>query len=102
MAECLVSESARVRDGAATGLPGAKAFRAPSLKQAQRCGEAECTTGQGPVLPCDTRSRAGEAGRPWCFLNLLITFCSDPLLRKDLFYCFFAEILGYSNGARSN
>ncbi|MBB5723767.1 hypothetical protein FHS72_003412 [Loktanella ponticola] len=28
MAECLVSESARVRDGAAAGLPGAKVFRA--------------------------------------------------------------------------
>lgn len=27
MAECLVSESARVRDGAAAGLPGAKVFR---------------------------------------------------------------------------
>ena len=26
MAECLVSESARVRDGAAAGLPGAKVF----------------------------------------------------------------------------
>gem|GEM_PF-2792781 len=28
MAECLVSESGRVRDGAAAGLPGAKVFRA--------------------------------------------------------------------------
>jgi len=28
MAECLVSESAWVRDGAAAGLPGAKVFRA--------------------------------------------------------------------------
>jgi len=27
MAECLVSESARVRDGAAAGLPGVKVFR---------------------------------------------------------------------------
>jgi len=26
MAECLVSESARVKDGAAAGLPGAKSF----------------------------------------------------------------------------
>ena len=101
MAECLVSESARVRDGAAADLPGAKVFRAPGPKQAQRCGEAECTTGQGPVLPCDTRNRTGEAGRLWCFLNLLITFCSDPLLRKDLFYCFL-QTLCYSKGARSN
>lgn len=31
MAECLVSESARVRDGAAAGLPGAKVFRAQHL-----------------------------------------------------------------------
>ena len=28
MAECLVSETVRVRDGAASGLPGAKVFRA--------------------------------------------------------------------------
>jgi len=31
MAECLVSESARVRDGAAAGVPGAKVFRAQHL-----------------------------------------------------------------------
>jgi len=35
MAECLVSESARVRDGAAAGLPGAKVFRAQHLMHAR-------------------------------------------------------------------
>ena len=34
MAECLVSESARVWDGAAAGLPGAKVFRAQHLQHA--------------------------------------------------------------------
>ncbi|PYC46682.1 hypothetical protein DI396_14425 [Litorivita pollutaquae] len=35
MAECLVSESARVRDGAAAGLPGAKVFRAQHTTHAR-------------------------------------------------------------------
>ena len=35
MAECLVSESVRVRDGAAAGLPGAKVFRAQHPTQAR-------------------------------------------------------------------
>ena len=35
MAECPVSESARVRDGAAAGLPGAKVFRAQHPTQAR-------------------------------------------------------------------
>jgi hypothetical protein len=35
MAECPVSESARVRDGAAAGLPGAKVFRALRPPQAR-------------------------------------------------------------------
>lgn len=34
MAECQVSESGRVRDGAAAGLPGAKVFREVTLKPA--------------------------------------------------------------------
>ena len=33
MAECLVSESVRVRDGAAAGLPGAKVFEARRRRQ---------------------------------------------------------------------
>ena len=35
MAESLVSESARVRDGAAAGLPGAKVFCAQHSKHAR-------------------------------------------------------------------
>ncbi len=35
MAECLVSESAQVRDSAAAGLPGAKVFHAQQLTQAR-------------------------------------------------------------------
>ncbi|SDX57937.1 hypothetical protein SAMN04488041_10958 [Sulfitobacter pontiacus] len=50
MAECLVSESARVRDGAAAGLPGAKVFRAQHLTHA-RPHELDRPKPQAPPSP---------------------------------------------------
>ena len=49
MAECLVSESARVRDGAAAGLPGAKVFCAQQLTHA-RAHARDRPTPQAPAL----------------------------------------------------
>jgi hypothetical protein len=54
MAECLVSESARVRDGAAAGLPGAKVFRAQHPTQAR----THARNRPGPQAPTSPKSFA--------------------------------------------
>ena len=64
MAECLVSESARVRDGAAAGLPGAKVFRAQHLTHARAHARDRETRGQTAAAKALTHARAHARDRP--------------------------------------